>query len=110
MPITDKWERQHRADIARIERQVLAIYEAAAREAAAIGMTVGDLTDDIFTFERYPITKERIERLINGLHDRIETAVVDGVNSQWTLANNKNNELCRRVFGDSLSHLTLRQQ
>lgn len=110
MPKTDKWERQHRADMARIERQVLAIYEAAAREAAAIGMTVGDLTGDLFTFDRYPITKERIEHLINDMHDRLETVVVDGVNSQWTLANNKNNELCRRVFGSALNSLTLQQQ
>lgn len=98
------------AYLAGLERQVLAIYEAAAREAAAIGMTVGDLPDDLFTFDRYPITKERIERLINDMHERLETAVVDGVNSQWTLANNKNNELCRRVFGSALSHLTLQQQ
>ena len=110
MPKTDKWERQHRADMARIERQVLAIYEAAAREAAAIGMTVGDLTGDLFTFDRYPITKERIERLINDMHDRLETVVVNGVNSQWTLANNKNNELCRRVFGEAMNSLTLQQQ
>lgn len=110
MAKTDKWERQHRADMARIERQVLAIYEAAAREAAAIGMTVGDLTGDLFTFDRYPITKERIERLLNDMHDRLETVVVNGVNSQWTLANNKNNELCRRVFGSALNSLTLQQQ
>ena len=104
------YERQHRQYLARIERQVLAIYEAAAHEAAAIGMTVGDLTDDLFTFDRYPITHERIGRLMQQLHDRLEAVVVDGVNSGWTLANNKNNELVMRVYGSSLNSLTLEQQ
>ena len=106
----DKYERQHRQYLAGIERQVLAIYETAAREAASIGMSVGDLTDDLFTFDRYPITHERIGRLMQQLHDRLEAVVVDGVNSGWTLANNKNNELVRRVYGSSLNSLTLEQQ
>lgn len=106
----DRWEREHRKYLNQLERQIQAIYEAAAREAAAIGMTVGDLTDDLFTFDRYPITHERIERLMQQLHDRVEMAVVNGVNSQWTLANNKNDELCRRVYGDTLSSLSLQQQ
>ena len=106
----DKYERQHRQYLAGIERQVLAIYETAAREAASIGMSVGDLTDDLFSFDRYPITHERIGRLMQQFHDRLEAIVVDGVNSGWTLANNKNSELVRRVYGNSLNSLTLEQQ
>lgn len=105
----DPWERKHRQEIERIALQVKAIYEAAAKEAAAIGMTVGDIGDDLFSFDQYPITKARIDDLMSGMHDRMDTCIVDGVNSQWTLANNKNNELARRVFGDNIGELTPEQ-
>ncbi|MBQ9638742.1 MAG: hypothetical protein IJV22_04195, partial [Bacteroidales bacterium] len=101
---------QHRLFLATLEKQVLKAYEAAAHEAAAIGMTVEDLTDDLFSFDRYPITHERIEALMQQLHDRLEAVVVDGVNSGWMLVNNKNSELVRRVYGNSLNSLTLEQQ
>lgn len=32
--------------------------------------------------------------------------IVDGVRSEWTLANNKNDELCRQVFGDNIGKLS----
>lgn len=106
----DKWERQHRNDMARYEQQITKIYEAAVREAAALGISITDLTDDLFSFDRFPIARERMDRLLADLGSRVETCIVDGVNSQWTLANNKNSELCRMVFGDAVNRLTKEQQ
>lgn len=105
----DKWEKAHRRELAKIEKQILAIYEAAAAEAASIGMMVGELTDDIFSFDKFPITHDRINKLMTDMHDRMEKVVVDGVNSSWTLANNKNNELARMVLGSAVGHLTQAQ-
>lgn len=105
----DKWEKAHRRELAKIEKQILAIYEAAADEAASIGMMVGELTDDIFSFDKFPITHDRINKLMTDMHDRMEKVVVDGVNSSWTLANNKNNELARMVLGSAVGHLTQAQ-
>ena len=36
----------------------------------------------------------------------MNTCIVNGVRSEWTLANNKNNELCNVVFGDNVARLT----
>lgn len=105
----DRWDKQHRADLARLERRIKEIYEAAAQEAASIGMMVGELTEDLFTFDKYPLTHERIKKLMKDMHDRMEKAVVDGVNGAWTLANNKNSELARMVFGNAIGHLTKEQ-
>lgn len=105
----DKWEKQHRAELAKIDKRIKAIYEAAAQEAAAIGVTIDGLTDELFRFSRFPLTHKRIDDLLQALHDRLQTAIINGVQSQWTLANNKNNELCRVVFGDNIGKLTKEQ-
>lgn len=106
----DKWEKEHRKRLASIERQIQEIYEYAIQEASALGVMVQELADDIFQFEKYPYMGERVERLLQDLHDKMEIAIVNGVDSEWTLANNKNNELCQRVFGDTLAYLSVEQQ
>ena len=105
----DKWEKQHRAELAKIDKRIKAIFEAAAQEAAAIGVTIDGLTDELFRFSQFPLTHKRIDKLLQTLHDRLQTAIINGVQSQWTLANNKNNELCRVVFGDNIGKLTKEQ-
>jgi hypothetical protein len=40
------------------------------------------------------------------LQKDVETVIVNGVRSEWTLANNKNNALCDRVFGENKYKLT----
>ena len=84
----------------------------AADEAAKIAELIGaDFNpENLFSFRDYPLTRKRVERLLETLRSGIETAIVNGIRSEWTLANNKNNELCRVVFGDALSHLTQVQQ
>lgn len=106
----DSWERQHRQQMAALEKRLQEIYEEVAREASALGVSVEQLTDDLFSFDDYPATKDRIDRLMKEFHDRVEEAIVDGVDSQWTLANNKNNELARMVFGNNLTALSIEQQ
>lgn len=47
--------------------------------------------------------------MLEWLSKSTETAIVNGIDSEWTLANNKNNELSRRVFGDNIGRLTQEQ-
>ena len=62
-----------------------------------------------FSFDDYPIVKRRFDKLIAGMGSKLEAVIVSGVNSEWTLANNKNNELARMVFGDNAGKLTQAQ-
>lgn len=106
----DKWEQQHRRNVERYQRMIDDIYNEAVREAASLTPLLGNFSPDKpFSFSDYPITRQRIKKLLDGLKNSVEVAIVNGVNSEWTLANNKNNELCRRVFGDNVGRLTERQ-
>lgn len=106
----DKWETQHRRNLTAIERKVDELYREAVREAASISTLLGNFSPDKpFSFADYPITQDRTRKLLEGLKTNLESVIVNGVRSEWTLANNKNNELCNQVFGDYVGALSEEQ-
>ena len=107
----NKYDSRHWRNQAAYERQVDAIYRAAAKEAAALGVSIKDFNPDrLFSFSDYPNTRKKIEKLLNDLQSGVMTVIVNGIRSEWTLANNKNDELARQVFGDNVGKLTKEQE
>ena len=103
---TDKHDREHLRRLEVIQRLIDSIYDEAVKEAAAIGADVHDVDlDKAFEFADYPLTQRRIEELVKWLRSQLEVAVVDGINAEWTLANNKNNVLVQRIFGGDVDRL-----
>lgn len=106
----NKFDRQHMRNLTAYERQVDAIYKAAIKEAAALGLSIRDIDPTrLFSFSDYPITRKRLETLLESLKGGLSAVIVNGVRSEWTLANNKNDELCRQVFGDNMGRLSKAQ-
>ena len=106
----DKWEAQHRRNLTKYEAQIVELFRGAVREAASLTHLLGDFNPEKpFLFSDYPITQQRVERLLGGLKNDIYGVIVNGVRSEWTLANNKNNELCNQVFGDAIGALSQEQ-
>ena len=107
----NKHDSQHWRNQAAYERQVDAIYRAAAKEAAALGVSIKDFNPDrLFSFSDYPNTRKKIEKLLSDLQTGIMAVIVNGIRSEWTLANQKNDELARQVFGDNVGKLTKEQE
>lgn len=107
----DKWESKHQKGLERYARQIDAIYQSAVREAASIGATIPNFSPDTpFSFADYPSTRVRVQKLINSLKNGIQTVILNGVDAEWTLANNKNDELCNVVFGKNVKKLTTEQE
>lgn len=106
----NKYDRKHQQNLYNIQQQIDEIYAEAAREAALIGAALPDYNpDSVFSFADYPSTRKKVNSLLQGLKSRLTTAIVNGVQSAWTLANNKNDELCRQVFGDNIGRLSSAQ-
>lgn len=102
----NKYDREHLRRLALYQRMIDDIYDQYAEEAAKIAAVVGDLAPDtLFSFSDYPLTQKRVDKLMSGLKKDILACVVNGINAEWTLANNKNNELARMVFGDNVGRL-----
>lgn len=107
----NKYDSQHWRNQAAYERQVDAIYRAAAKEAAALGVSIKDFNPDrLFSFSDYPNTRKKIEKLLSDLQTGIMAVIVNGIRSEWTIANQKNDELARQVFGDNVGKLTKEQE
>lgn len=103
----NKYDLMHLRNMERYGRSILSIFQTAAEEAARIGASIDRYDPERpFRFSEYPRTMTRIERLIEELRSAIVVCVVDGVRSEWALANDKNDELSRRVFGDNIQNLT----
>lgn len=106
----NKWDKQHQRNTVAYERQIDEIFKSAAREAALLAATAGVVSPDKpFSFADYPVTRKRLEKLLSGLKTRLSAVIVNGVNSEWTLANSKNNELANQVFGDNVGKLSEEQ-
>lgn len=103
----NKYDLRHKRNIKVYELQIDNIYHDAIREAVSISGTVGKIKPDTpFSFDDYPITRKRIENLMSGLKSRMQAVVLNGINAEWTLANNKNSELANRVFGKNVGKLS----
>lgn len=106
----NKYDRQHLRNLSAYEQRVENLYWDAVGEAARIGAAIGSVKGNgIFRFSDYPTVRQRVERLFETLKSRVLAAVVNGICAEWTLSNNKNNELSRMVFGDNVGRLSQAQ-
>lgn len=106
----NKYDRRHLRNLQILQQQIDAIYRMATREAAAIGSTIYDFNPNRpFSFADYPQTGARVQELMEQLRSSLEVCIVNGIDSEWTLANNKNNVLADHVFGSKKGKLTQQQ-
>lgn len=100
------YDKEHLKRIKIYEKKIKAIYEQFAGKAALMGVSVPNFNPDKpFFFKDYPQLKQRIDNLVNWLYESVYGVIVNGVESEWTLANNKNNELCNVIFADNINKL-----
>ena len=112
MPQPYDYDKTHLRNLAALQARIDRIFRQATEEAARIGASISAPlpADRLFSFDDFPRTQADIAKLTAWLQEAVEVAVVNGVRSAWTLSNNKNNALSRRIFGDRLHHLTKEQQ
>lgn len=108
--VKDKYEKQHLANLNKYSRAIKEIYTLATQEAGNLTTLVqGFDQDKVFAFKDYPLTTNRIQKLLSKLNKNVETVILNGIDTEWTLANNKNSVLSQRVFGRNIGKLTQEQ-
>lgn len=108
---TDKYERRHQSNLSAYEREIDRLYRQIITQAVAIGVSLPDFKPEtLFSFDDYPAIRKRVEKLLQKLQDGLSSIIINGIRSEWTLANNKNSELARQVFGDNIGKLTKEQE
>lgn len=111
MPKQNKYDKKHMENLSAYEQEVDRLYRQIIQQAATIGISIsGDFNPDKpFSFDDYPTIKKRVEKLLSALQNGLSAVILNGIDTEWTLANNKNSELSRMVFGDNIGKLTEEQ-
>ena len=81
------------------QRRVLNLFRSALGEAALLSQQVDFDPDKPFSFDDYPLTKKRSDKLIKDLQKQILSTVSASVAYAWDLAEKKNDELVKSVLG-----------
>lgn len=104
----DKYGKIHDKEVAALLREIDGLYSDLADTVGFIGVTSASSVDKNvpFSLSDYPAIKARIDKALAKLAKKLGIAIVNGVRSQWTLANKKNDELCRVVFGALINSIT----
>lgn len=103
---TKKYDELHSKRLASIERKIKAAYKKAAEDASKLATAPHLSSKKTYKLDDYPQAKKQADRILEELQESVETIIVDGIESEWTLANNKNNELSQIVFGDNVGSLS----
>lgn len=99
------FEALHRLHMQNYERLITKAYDRAIYEAVAIAITLpkGKPSEELFSFDKHPASKKRVEAMMSGLQGRMQGIIEQGMRAEWTLANNKTDALVKRVFGKKLN-------
>lgn len=103
---TKKYDELHSKRLASIERKIKAAYKKAAEDASKLATAPHLSSKKTYKLDDYPQAKKQADRILEELKESVETIIVNGIESEWTLANNKNNELSQIVFGDNVGSLS----
>ena len=110
MPDLSKYEGIHLDNLTKCQKKIDSLYKKLIKQAVALAASAGsDIGDDIFSFDKYPELKYRVNKLLYLYQQGIYSIIVNGVDAEWTLSNNKNSELSRMVFGDNIGKLSQAQ-
>lgn len=110
MASLNKWDARNRRNMATVQREIDKLFDELAREAALIASIVQqNVQERMFSFDDYPMTRQRVERLLQRLRTDISAIALNGIDVGWQLANDKNDELVRRVFGERAASLSPEQ-
>nr|DAO98923.1 MAG TPA: minor capsid protein [Caudoviricetes sp.] len=101
------YEQQHLRNMLRLEKRIEKLFDEAAARVALLSESVdGFSPEEVFSFDKYPYLRNRAKKLMFELHGALSTTVVDGVRTEWDLANAKNDLLVRSVLGSAAKHLS----
>ncbi len=110
MASLNKWDARNRRNMATVQREIDKLFDELAREAALIASIVQqNVQERMFSFDDYPMTRQRVERLLQRLRTDVSAIALNGIDVGWQLANDKNDELVRRVFGERAASLSPEQ-
>lgn len=107
--IDSEYTRRHNRHLDKYQRQIAAIYKAAAQDAARIGIRFDAPSDKIFSFKDYPGANRQIKTLLKRMSRDIRAIVQGGIDEEWQLANDKLDDTVALALGFNLTGEEMRR-
>lgn len=98
----EDYARQHISRIDTFAMQVQKLYFQAIAEAIRLGMSVKHDKKKAFKFSDYAVLRERVNKMLADLAQGVAKVIQTGSESEWLLAEQKNDALVRQLFGDNM--------
>lgn len=98
----EDYARQHISRIDTFAMRVQRLYFQAIAEAIRLGLSVKHDKKKAFKFSAYPVLRERVNKMLADLAEGVAKVIETGAESEWMLAEQKNDALVRQLFGDNL--------
>lgn len=76
------------------EQEIKQVYFVAIQDLSILAASL-PYKNDIFSLDQYPLLKKRVDLILREMSNKIEIAIVNGIEQAWELSNQKN-----RVFLD----------
>lgn len=103
----NKYDRTHNARLNAIQKRVDKIFEAAAKEAAELGLSIDDIDPEkLFSFDDYPSAKRKADKLLKQLRQDLQAVIVNGITAEWALSNEKNDALVEQCYGEAVEKMS----
>lgn len=107
---SDKWNARNTRNMAAVQRAIDELFKKLASEAALIASIAPVDGNKLFSFDNYPMTKQRVERLLRDMRNGVQAVVANGIDMGWQLGNDKNDALVDEYFGANVSKLSPEQR
>lgn len=103
MPLAQRpYDELHAANTESYERRVKRLYSAAVTAVSEITVPLSLDPNADFYFRNYPLVNDRINALMRELQSEVYATVTTGMEEEWALAVDKNNELANYAFGETV--------
>jgi len=108
LPSQRKYDAKHLANIEKYSAKVRAAYLEALKEVTRLTYKLNLNKNNEFYFRNYSAVNKKVNKVLRELYNKVYGTTVSGINTEWDLAVEKNNELARYVFGQELKDLPVR--
>jgi len=105
IPSQRKYDKIHALNVQRYGKKIKTYYRKLINEVSGLTYNLSLNPNDEFYFRNNPKVSKKVDDLIKQLNYDVRGITVDGINTEWGLAVNKNNELAIYAAGDKLAEL-----
>ena len=105
IPSQRKYDEIHAQNIEKYANKIKRAYQKTIKEVSELIYKLSLNPNNEFYFRNNPEVSKKVDDLLKSLYNEVYGTTVHGINTEWGLAVNKNNELAIYVMGDSLQEL-----